>query len=485
MLRSCDLIRIKRRAVPACVVPLTLLICHLSLVPLANAAGTAAQAADGIPVTRIDPASPASAAGLRVGDRVLSLGGKAVASGLELTALLTRVPAEEPVELQYARAGQAEKARLVSELRCHRVDPSGFSYTPRLARPEVQNEEGMRKVTVHGASLINIFRVDIRGAELTVEAKEIKAESTPARGAYPGWTAYHLAAGATLTYGTGLTVSIADTAHLFWTSPETPVALQLSGHLRYPPGGSRWSGWGMVLWDPEWEQRADERMQWQEVRWWGLGVSGQPFFTLPEGGTRTVDLAEPGARILGFPWKSPVEAAGLRIGDLVTMADHTPIRHPVDLQRIMEASLPGQRVRLRFVRGKQTREAVVLLEAADIPHSRKASAGKSTANAPRPVGGRDGRMIVRLPARSLDVDLLWATGSVVEATGTTLREWQFKSPSNGAPWIKHLFQGGAQMRLPASGVTFQTDGAARLLWTGERLGLSVDTAPSAEELKPQ
>jgi Do/DeqQ family serine protease len=67
--------------------------------------------ADGASVAEVEPRSPAAQAGLRKGDVIVALNGRAVRGAAELRARLSVVPVGERVELGIQRGGQAQLIR--------------------------------------------------------------------------------------------------------------------------------------------------------------------------------------------------------------------------------------------------------------------------------------------------------------------------------------------------------------------------------------
>ncbi len=66
---------------------------------------------DGASVTEVEPRSPAAEAGLRKGDVIVALNGRAVRGAAELRARLSVVPVGERVELGVQRGGQPQLIR--------------------------------------------------------------------------------------------------------------------------------------------------------------------------------------------------------------------------------------------------------------------------------------------------------------------------------------------------------------------------------------
>ena len=67
--------------------------------------------ADGASVAEVEPRSPAAQAGLRKGDVIVALNGRAVRGAAELRARLSVVPVGERVELGIRRGGQPQLIR--------------------------------------------------------------------------------------------------------------------------------------------------------------------------------------------------------------------------------------------------------------------------------------------------------------------------------------------------------------------------------------
>jgi S1-C subfamily serine protease len=100
--------------------------------------------------------------------------------------------------------------------------------------------------------------------------------------------------------------------------------------------------------------RASQASQPTSRKSLGAKVADAGRYALP-GGT-----AVEGAYVGGVNSGSPAEAAGLKVGDVITSFDNKPIRSADDLARAL-ASLPGSSARLSVARGPSTREVVVQL----------------------------------------------------------------------------------------------------------------------------
>jgi serine protease Do len=69
----------------------------------------------GVLVTRVFPKSPAAKGGLKAGDIVTTIGGKAIRQGDELQKVILALPLGQPVEVAYLRDGEAKVAKVVVE----------------------------------------------------------------------------------------------------------------------------------------------------------------------------------------------------------------------------------------------------------------------------------------------------------------------------------------------------------------------------------
>jgi serine protease Do len=69
----------------------------------------------GVLVTRVFPKSPAAKGGLKVGDIVTTIGGKAVRGGDDLQKAILSLPLGQPVEVAYLRDGESRTAKVVVE----------------------------------------------------------------------------------------------------------------------------------------------------------------------------------------------------------------------------------------------------------------------------------------------------------------------------------------------------------------------------------
>jgi S1-C subfamily serine protease len=85
-------------------------------------------ARDGALLREVLPSTPASAAGLRPGDRIVGLDGQRIRSAHDLTGRLTRVLANTTIQLDLVRANGSKRQR-ISVLLCTGTRPGG----PRLA----------------------------------------------------------------------------------------------------------------------------------------------------------------------------------------------------------------------------------------------------------------------------------------------------------------------------------------------------------------
>ncbi|MCX7557133.1 Do family serine endopeptidase [Xanthomonadaceae bacterium JHOS43] len=108
----------------------------------------------GVIVTRVQPESPAAAAGLRIGDAITAINGKPVASRQELSNLEGLLPVGEPVAVSLQRDGKAMQVRASLTPRVTEID--GATLDARLggARfgvlPERLRRQGVTGVLVLG-----------------------------------------------------------------------------------------------------------------------------------------------------------------------------------------------------------------------------------------------------------------------------------------------------------------------------------------------
>lgn len=103
------------------------------------------------------------------------------------------------------------------------------------------------------------------------------------------------------------------------------------------------------------------------LEWASGGQGGGSFLGLKtrENTSDTLDdLAfQPGVHVRSVVENSPAEAAGFRIGDVVLAMGEHPIDDPATLARLVEASAPGNEVRMRVQRGDTVFEVPVVLGA--------------------------------------------------------------------------------------------------------------------------
>jgi serine protease Do len=81
----------------------------------------------GLLVTRVFPKSPAAKSGLKAGDIVTAIGGKAVRGGDDLQKAVLSLPLGQPVEVAYLRDGESKTAKVVVE---EQPDDYGFQPLP-------------------------------------------------------------------------------------------------------------------------------------------------------------------------------------------------------------------------------------------------------------------------------------------------------------------------------------------------------------------
>lgn len=88
---------------------------------------------DGVEITRIVEGSPAAAAGLQVGDRVLAADGRPVTSADDLAAIAGAVPAGQALNLRVARQGWERTLRLAAPARAASAQTYGLRLGDRAA----------------------------------------------------------------------------------------------------------------------------------------------------------------------------------------------------------------------------------------------------------------------------------------------------------------------------------------------------------------
>ena len=81
------------------------------------------------------------------------------------------------------------------------------------------------------------------------------------------------------------------------------------------------------------------------------GVDYRPAFMGMQG-----ENAEGGARLVQVTADGPTDKAGLKVGDLIVEADGKPIRRYADLTGVIGDHTAGERVKLKIVRGEETKE---------------------------------------------------------------------------------------------------------------------------------
>ncbi|HEY0810729.1 MAG TPA: PDZ domain-containing protein, partial [Longimicrobiales bacterium] len=151
-------------------------------------------------ITQVAPASPAAAAALRVGDIIVSVAGRRVASPLDWESRLLDMRVGEPVELRVRSGGGVRNVRLtpadLPSLSAERVQTLSQSelitLTPAIrAERRVQAERGALVVTVSaearqiglrpGDVIVEINRMPIRTAEEVATALRNMAGRGPIR----------------------------------------------------------------------------------------------------------------------------------------------------------------------------------------------------------------------------------------------------------------------------------------------------------------
>jgi len=115
---------------------------------------------EGVLLTQIEPDSPAAQAGLRAGDVIVGMDGRAVRSSAELRARLGVTPVGETVELRVLRASEARVLRA------------------RIGEPEEKSVAGGRTIAqLPGALLIDVAR----GSERLVQVAAVEEGSAAYR----------------------------------------------------------------------------------------------------------------------------------------------------------------------------------------------------------------------------------------------------------------------------------------------------------------
>jgi len=127
--------------------------------------------ARGAIVTRVQPGSPAASAGLRAGDAIVSVDGKAVANSHDLSNLEGLLPVGESVKLEVLRDG---KRREVSAKLAPRLDKlDGGKLDPRLSGAKFEPvPERLRSQGVSGA-LVSAVAADSRAAKNGLRAGDL------------------------------------------------------------------------------------------------------------------------------------------------------------------------------------------------------------------------------------------------------------------------------------------------------------------------
>jgi len=116
-------------------------------------------AKDGAVITQVQPDSPASRAGLRVGDVVTAVNGRAVRGSAELRAQFGVTPAGETVELRIARGAEARTVRVT------------------IGSVEARVTSGEAVPQLSGLSVSNAERQTARGPETVVYVARVEPGS--------------------------------------------------------------------------------------------------------------------------------------------------------------------------------------------------------------------------------------------------------------------------------------------------------------------
>ncbi len=100
------------------------------------------QLRQGVPISEVEPAGPAEKAGLRAGDVILAVDGRAVTDGDDLVNAVVDRPVGAPVRLRYRRNGH-EFAAEVRVADRDRLFAGGADRAPILEKPERQSTLGL------------------------------------------------------------------------------------------------------------------------------------------------------------------------------------------------------------------------------------------------------------------------------------------------------------------------------------------------------
>lgn len=103
----------------------------------------------GLIIERVDPASPAAKAGLKVGDRITSMGGSKIRSREDLNLLLGAFEPGDRTEVEFNRDGKRKKVLVEFPTEKSRPGPSAQNQTEVLPRPnsnqsrKPENQDGL------------------------------------------------------------------------------------------------------------------------------------------------------------------------------------------------------------------------------------------------------------------------------------------------------------------------------------------------------
>lgn len=97
---------------------------------------------DGVPISEVESNGPAARAGLRDGDVIVAVDGRAVSDGDELVADVVNRRIGSPIDLRYRRGGQMHEVRLRVADR-DRLFPNAADNAPVLERPARERSLGL------------------------------------------------------------------------------------------------------------------------------------------------------------------------------------------------------------------------------------------------------------------------------------------------------------------------------------------------------
>jgi len=468
---------------------LALGLCSTAAVKAAESASAAgsSKGLPGVAVQYLEPGAPAAAAGLRLGDRVVSVDGEPVDSLDELVRRRDGTTPGQKLRLRYVRDGVRTETTLtveghyLPEIRPH-TDGVASTKTPE---PLVTPSGKRVSLQILGPKFVQLNLSGAVHPAVRLASSEFQTEEYPARAGYSREVLHRHQSSTEIRIGADVLINSASGAKVRWRERDGFTRIILGKQEGSGTVESRWHGWGLTLWDVELERFADATTTWSLRPCWGFGVP-DPLRKSPPppGPAGSAFPNERGARVLQrVSPTSPAGEAGLAVGDLIVSADDKPIGHPGDLHQLMQRSFPGQRVRLKYLRGEEPRETALTVQAPSIPPPPPAEAPK-----PRPVPPVISRMgqqtTLSLEARAnTTIQVAPLVQRELNCSADRMRVEDRPAKLNAPRQLLYHFSGNVEVRFP-SGVVIRSDQPVLVVW-GEGMGAVYLTLHTGEQASRQ